>query len=167
MSIVGRSVSVIFIYFLALCAVSITVAGERPNEQGPLNSEFQKHALIYNGPVSAEDCPEAVAAIAERVGLRVRFVSDVKDLPSLLKDAAVFIIGGTGDDLNPLAKAFTPKVTESLKEYLVNGGRYLGICGGGFMASTGWNEDGTFVKALAIIPADSRVFSPTNLLHGS
>lgn len=158
MSIIGETVSVVGCCFVVMFAVSIVVAGEGPNDRRPSNSESQEYALIYNGPVSAEDCPEAAAAIAERVGLRVRFVSDVKELPLLLNKAAVFIIGGTGDDLHPPAQAFTPKVTESFKDYLRNGGRYLGICGGGFMASIGRREDGAYVKALSIIPAEAGVF---------
>lgn len=117
-----------------------------------------KYALIYNGPVSAEDCPEAAAAIAESTGLKVRFVSVPGDIPHLLDNAAVFIIGGTEDDMSPMVKAFSPKVTSSIKEYLRKGGRYLGICGGGFMASTGWDEGSGYVKGLGIIPAAASVF---------
>jgi glutamine amidotransferase-like uncharacterized protein len=113
------------------------------------------YALVYNGPVAAEDCPEAVAAIAEQVGLPVRYVSDIAELPQLLQDAAIFIVGGTEDDLNPLFTAFTPEVATAFKTYLRNGGRYLGICGGGFLASTGWDEGRTFVTMLGIIPAKS------------
>jgi hypothetical protein len=122
------------------------------------NAGSDKYALIYNGPVSAEDCPEAAAAIAKSTGLKVRFVSVPGDIPRLLDHATVFIIGGTEDDMSPMVKAFTPKVTTSIKEYLRKGGRYLGICGGGFMASTGWNEGSEFVKGLGIIPAESSVF---------
>ncbi|MCL4503805.1 MAG: BPL-N domain-containing protein [Deltaproteobacteria bacterium] len=114
--------------------------------------------MIYNGPVSAEDCPEAAAAIATSAGLKVRFISNVGELPNLLNNAAVFIIGGTEDDLHPLLKAFTPKVTETLKGYLHNGGRYLGLCGGGFAASTGWNEGNARVKGLGLIPAATKVY---------
>ena len=113
------------------------------------------YALIYNGAVAAEEGPEAVAAIAERVGLPVTFVSDIAELPRLLEHAAVFIIGGTKDDLTPLIESFTPEVSAALKAYLQNGGRYFGICGGGFIASTGWEEGDTFVKTLGIIPAES------------
>jgi len=118
-----------------------------------------RYALIYNGPVAGEDCPEAAAAIAEQAGLPVKYVSEISELTDLLKNAEVFIIGGTEDDINPLIKAFTPEITEALKDYLKNGGRYLGICGGGYMASTGWEEGKSFVHTLGIIPAESRDFS--------
>jgi glutamine amidotransferase-like uncharacterized protein len=138
--------------------ISLGVAGEIQNGQAAASDQSEKYALVYNGPVSEEDCPEAAAAIAQAVGLNVKFVSRIGELPRMLKDTAVFVIGGTGDDLQPLLKEFTPKVTEAFKEYLRNGGRYLGICGGGFMASTGWKEDGTQVKALGVIPAKCEVF---------
>ena len=143
---------------VVLLAMGFTFAGLSFSMPVQAHAEGEKYALIYNGPASAEDCPEAAAALAQHVGLKVKFVYNVGKLPILLKDTAVFIIGGTQSDLTPLVKAFTPKVTEALKDYLRNGGRYLGICGGGFMASTGWNEDHTFVNGLGIIPAQSKVY---------
>jgi glutamine amidotransferase-like uncharacterized protein len=113
------------------------------------------YALIYNGPVAASGATEAVAAIVEQVGLPVNYVSDIEELPRLLNGAAVFIIGGTDDNLEPLLDAFTPEITAALTAYLRNGGRYLGICGGGYMASTRWEVEGEFIKMLGIIPAIS------------
>jgi hypothetical protein len=116
------------------------------------------YALIYNGPVAAEEGPEAVAEIAEQVGLPVTYIADITELPRLLPDARVFIVGGTEDDLSPLINPFTPDVRAALENYLRNGGRYLGICGGGFLASTGWEEKEDFVEMLGIIPAKSGDF---------
>lgn len=135
----------------ALFVASDLRAGEELQGKGDI-------ALVYNGPASAEDCPEAVAVIAERAGLKVRFVSNVGELPRLLPGVAVFIIGGTVDDLHPLLREFTPVVTEALKGYLREGGRFYGICGGGFIVSTGWSEEGALVKALGIIPAATKVY---------
>ncbi len=116
------------------------------------------YALIYNGAVAAEEGPEAVAAIAQQVGLSVKYVSNIAELPGLLNDAAVFAVGGTEDDLSPLKNGFTPDVMSAFRTYLRNGGRYLGICGGGYLASTGWDEDGGFVNMLGIVPAKSSEF---------
>jgi len=116
------------------------------------------YAIVYSGPGSAEECPEAAADIAKEAGLKVKFVSDAGKLPGLLDSAEVFILGGTDDEMRPLVKAFA-KVSEALKSYLKRGGRYLGICGGGFMASMGWDEDGVPMKGLSIIPASSSVYN--------
>ena len=118
------------------------------------------YALIYNGPVAASGSTAALAAVAQQDGLPVKFVPDIRDLPGLLPGAKVFIIGGTQDDLSPLVAAFTPDIIAAVKDYLQNGGRYLGICGGGFMASTGWDEDGRHFTPLGIIPAASGAFLP-------
>ena len=149
------SLGLTMIMLLAISSVFVADGSDSPDHDKGVT---KKYALIYNGPVSAADCPEAAAAIAESAGLKVRFLSDPGDLPRLLDEAAVFIIGGTEDELYPLLKAFTPKVTTALNDYLRKGGRYLGICGGGFLASTGWNEGATHMKGLGIIPAESSVF---------
>ena len=158
MKIISQTAAIFCRGGVVLLAMCFAFAGLSFRAPVQAQAEGEKYALIYNGPVSAEDCPEAAAAIAQSVGLKVKFVSNVGELPTLLKNTAVFIIGGTEDDLHPLVKAFTPKVTEALKDYLRNGGRYLGLCGGGFMASTGWNEGKTFVQGLGIIPAKSKVY---------
>jgi hypothetical protein len=142
---------------IILC-ISSTAASDPVGLPSQDNGGAEKYALIYNGPVSADDCPEAVAEIAQRAGLKVRFVSVPGDIPRLLDNAAVFIIGGTEDDMSPMVNAFTPKVTSSIKKYLRKGGRYLGICGGGFMASTGWDEGSEHMKGIGIIPAKASVF---------
>lgn len=118
------------------------------------------YALIYDGPVAATGATAAIEAVAQQDGLPVKLVADIQDLPGLLPDAKVFIIGGTQDDLSPLIAAFTPQITAAVKNYLQNGGRYLGICGGGFMASTGWDENGRHFTPLGIIPAASGAYLP-------
>ena len=58
--------------------------------------------LIYNGEVAAEGCPEALAAVAERMGLDVLYFDSADTLSEQLGDAALCMIGGTEDDLDPL-----------------------------------------------------------------
>ncbi len=158
MTIIDSIASAVCLCSVALFGTFIAIAPDTANGQGPGTDRSVRNALVYNGPVSEEDCPEAAAAIAQAAGLKVNFVSRIAQLPRMLKNTGVFIIGGTEDDLHPLLKSFTPEITEALKEYLRTGGRYLGICGGGFMASSGWIEDGTYVKALGIVPAKAVVF---------
>ena len=158
MKIINRTMAILCHSGVVLLALSFAFAGLSLCTPVPAQAAEGKYALVYNGPASAEDCPEAAAALAQSAGLKVKFVANLAELPVLLKNTEVFIIGGTQDDLNPVVKAFTPPVTEALKNYLRNGGRYLGLCGGGFMASAGWHEGRTFVKALGIIPAKCQVY---------
>lgn len=124
-------------------------------EAKPQQPEGDQYVLIYNGPVSDVDSTEAIANVVKQVDLPVRYVSSIHEVPAMLKNAKVFIIGGTEDDVEPLLNEFTVEVRSALKAYLHNGGRYLGICGGAFLASRGWSEDEGFVEALGIVSAES------------
>ena len=135
------------------------VAGSRiKDDQGRGDGSKKKYALIYNGIGSVEGCPEAVADIAKKIGLPVKYVSRINDIPNLLKAAAFFAIGGTVDNTEPMRKAFTPDIVRAIQDYLRGGGRYWGICGGAFMASHGWEIETGFVKAFGLVPAKTEYF---------
>lgn len=115
----------------------------------------EPYALIYNGPTADQASTEAISSIAQQLGLTVRYIANLDDLPTQLGEAKVFIIGGTDDDVEPLLQRFTPALRTTLKTYLRQGGRYLGICGGAYLASLGWPEEDRFVEGLALVPAQS------------
>ncbi|CAJ1782978.1 hypothetical protein HLBENOHH_00560 [Aeromonas dhakensis] len=131
------------------------LAGEAQSKTPANLGTPQDYALIYNGPISDPDSNEAIAAVVKQAGLPVVYLDNLSDLPAKLADARLFIIGGTEDDVEPLVHRFTPAITGSLKRYLSQGGRYLGICGGAFVASLGWADEGNYVKALGLVPAES------------
>ena len=55
---------------MKLISLAMYVAFAGLSVWAPVQAQAQgeKYALIYNGPVSAEDCPEAAAASVERRG---------------------------------------------------------------------------------------------------
>lgn len=115
----------------------------------------EPYALIYNGPTADPASTEAISSVVQQLGLPVRYIANLDDLPTQLGEAKVFIIGGTDDDVEPLLQRFTPALRTTLKTYLRQGGRYLGICGGAYLASLGWPEEDRFVEGLALVPAQS------------
>lgn len=115
----------------------------------------EPYALIYNGPTADPASTEAISNVVQQLGLTVRYIANLDDLPTQLGDTRVFIIGGTDDDVEPLLQRFTPALRTTLKTYLRQGGRYLGICGGAYLASLGWPEEDRFVEGLALVPAQS------------
>jgi len=128
---------------------------EEAAAQSPVRGNY---ALIYNGAGADPDSTEAIADIAGKSGLKIQYVSNLSALPMLLDNARVFILGGTDDDVQPLLEAFTPTTRQALKAYLLNGGRYLGVCGGAFLASAGWHDEGDFFPALGLTPAESDAY---------
>ncbi len=146
---------------IAMCFVAGCATG-RPGARTVADAQAQAvhvgYALIYNGPGSAKDCPEAVARVAEKAGLSVRYVSKVADIPGLLPVAALLALGGTDDNIEPLRKRFKPDITQAIRQYVSDGGAFVGICGGAYLASQGYEDDHGFVHALGLIPATTDAF---------
>lgn len=114
--------------------------------------------LIYNGRVAAEGAPEALAAVAESMGMKVEYFSSAQELEWLLANASICMIGGTEDDLNPLIQEFTPQILKELEDWIFAGGGFLGICGGGYIGSIGWEENDGFVEMLGLAPVLSEEY---------
>ncbi len=114
--------------------------------------------LIYNGEVAAEGCPEALAVVAENMGLDVAYFDSAESLSEQLGNAALCMIGGTEDDLDPLVSQFTPELQAQLQGWIESGGGFLGICGGAYIGSKGWQEDGGFVDMLNLAPVETEEY---------
>lgn len=99
-------------------------------------------ALVYSGPGSAEDSPEALAAVIARMGLEPRYFEAPEELPKLLDAAVLLAVGGTDDDTRELRESFSEKIVLAIRRFVANGGRYCGICGGAYLPSDHWQEDG-------------------------
>ncbi|MFI0737719.1 BPL-N domain-containing protein [Streptomyces sp. NPDC021100] len=106
-------------------ARSETTAGRRPL------------ALVYRGPASAPGCPEAVAALlaAGPWDLDVRFTGPNEALPlspRTLSQAALYSQPG-GGTLSAAYGRLRPQ-RGAIRDFVHDGGRYLGFCLGGYLA---------------------------------
>jgi glutamine amidotransferase-like uncharacterized protein len=129
-------------------------------------STVKPYALIYTGVNTCAGCPEAIADVARKAKLPIKYVSDPNQIPQLLDHAAIFIIGGTEDNIEAMRLAFNKNIVLSIKQYLSHGGRYLGICGGGFIAAKYYMaEENVWVKGFNIIPANAFDYSETSKAH--
>jgi len=92
-------------------------------------------AVIYRGPAACENCPGAVSdALSSKYN--IVFAGPKEELN--LKDALatnpeVFIQPGGGDDLN-VAWKDVGQFRQNVRDYVMNGGHYVGICMGGYLA---------------------------------
>jgi hypothetical protein len=129
-------------------------------------TKVKPYALIYSGITTCKGCPEAIADVAKKANLPVKFVSNPKQIPGLLNHAAMLVIGGTEDNIEPMRLAFNKKIVTSIKQYINEGGRYLGICGGGFIAATYYMADeNKKVKGFNIVPALALDYSESSKPH--
>lgn len=143
-------------YLVAFLAagVNFTYAGTATAQP----STREHYALIYSGMGADADSTQAIADVVKNVGLPIKYVDDINTAPTLLVNARVFIIGGTDDDVESILDEFKPSTRQALTTYLHNGGRFLGMCGGAFLASTGWHDESEFVPGLGFTPAESDAY---------
>lgn len=92
-------------------------------------------ALVYRGPATLPGCPEAVAAVLEETGMRVKYVGPREwrrlDGPTLA-EAALYAQPGGGDldDAWPHLGAHA----DDIRGFVEDGGLYLGFCLGAYLA---------------------------------
>lgn len=128
-------------------------AAKNPSGRRPI-------ALVYRGPAACDGCAEAAADMVKRQPQHfvVEYIGPREKLhfsKKVLAGAALYVQPGGGDDMDAAwaelkkDKAFSGKV---IQDFIRNGGRYLGLCMGGFLA--GSTDDGA--GGYQILPGDSQ-----------
>lgn len=121
-------------------------------------------ALIYRGPGACQGCPEALGLLFAAAHYTPKYVGPQELLSdATFKDAAVYVQPG-GDDTMSVYGAVGPAnwsgVAGRIQDYVKGGGRYLGVCLGGFLAAT-WMDDASTIPALRLVPFDAHYFTAT------
>lgn len=99
-------------------------------------------ALVFNGEGVCEDgCADAAAAVSQAAGLKPRFVngrelshrSTPAEVAQFFADVRVWVQpGGIG---NVALWSMTDRMRTELKNFIRNGGGFVGFCAGAFMAT--------------------------------
>ncbi|GAA4217668.1 BPL-N domain-containing protein [Actinocatenispora rupis] len=129
---------------LGAVGAAVAAAGCGPGERhGGL-------ALVYRGPVSLPGCPEAAANLVRRArpDLRVAYCGpgERRPLTAATLASAVLYVQPGGGDLDPAWRE-TRRYAPALRHWVRTGGRYLGICLGGYLAGAD--------PGFALLPGDS------------
>ncbi|MFI6155043.1 hypothetical protein ACIBCA_20380 [Kitasatospora sp. NPDC051170] len=99
-------------------------------------------ALVYRGPAACEGCAEAASGMLERGGFAVRFVGPgerVRFGRAALEGVALYVQpgGSNGQEVGTAwrllrrEEGFSPDL---VRDFVRGGGRYLGLCMGGYLA---------------------------------
>jgi glutamine amidotransferase-like uncharacterized protein len=121
-------------------------------------------ALVYRGPAACDGCPETIAQRLRESGHKFRVIyvgpaEKLKITPAVLAGAALYVQPGGGQDIQGAAASIGKRSIEAVRHYVSNGGRYLGICMGAYLAG-----DPGF--GLVAGEFDSEVDRPGSTLHG-
>ena len=121
-------------------------------------------ALIYRGPGACQGCPEALGLLVAVAKMTPKYVGP-EDLLSdaTFQDAVLYVQPGGDDTMsvyNAVGPARWPEVAQRLRTFVGGGGRYLGMCLGGFLAAT-WMDDASTIPALRLVPYEAHYFTAT------
>jgi glutamine amidotransferase-like uncharacterized protein len=107
-------------------------------------------ALVYKGEGSCvEDCSESAALVAQLAGLTPVYISPNETNLDIFSEAAVWIQPG-GESMI-VADYLSPDIKRALREFIGNGGGYVGFCAGAFFADL-WIH-GTSSQGIDVMPA--------------
>lgn len=113
-----------------------------------------RNALVYRGRAACHGCSEALADLlrGSRWGFDVDYVGDDEALTlaaGTLATAALYAQPGGG---NSVKRAYrqTKGSAGTIRDYVRSGGRYLGICMGGYLAGHWWG--------FGLLPGDTDQF---------
>lgn len=96
-------------------------------------------ALVYRGPVSCVGCAEAAAQLVRNAGMgfRVRYVGpneDLKLVRSSFVGATLYVQPGGNVPVSRAPQLLGRAGVSAIREFVRDGGRYLGICQGAYLA---------------------------------
>lgn len=113
-------------------------------------------ALVYEGPGNCQgSCSDAAAEIPAKLGLRIRFVKPGELTKESFKDAVLWMQPG-GNAINA-ARALGPKGLKLIRDFVSEGGGYVGFCAGAFMTDTTTDYKGN-VPGLGFVPGTQDYF---------
>ncbi|WP_256976902.1 BPL-N domain-containing protein [Burkholderia sp. AU31652] len=150
--------------FFVLSLVAASVAHAAATDDGARGAASRPVALVYRGPAACDGCPETIAQRLRESDhqFRVIYVGPAEKLkitPAVLAGAALYVQPGGGQDIPGAAASIGKKSLKAVRHYVSNGGRYLGICMGAYLAG-----DPGF--GLVSGEFDSEVDRPGSTLHG-
>ncbi|MHA4979845.1 BPL-N domain-containing protein [Pseudomonas extremorientalis] len=105
---------------------------------------------IYRGPAGCDDCSENVAKALQRINpnYRIDFVGADEPIditPQTLARYDLYVQPGGGQDIPGALRSIGDARSEAIRDYVANGGRYLGLCMGAYLADD---------NNLGLIPVD-------------
>ncbi len=126
----------------------------KPSARSATPTPRVSRALVYRGPAACEGCAEALADLlrSARWGFDVDYVGDKERLaltPATLASAVLYAQPGGGDSVE-VAYEQMKGSEQTIRSFVQSGGRYLGVCMGGYLAGR--------YRGFRLLPGDTDQF---------
>lgn len=141
------------IFFICLTWSELTLAYAQPD-----GKDLVPRVFIYRGAGACEGCEQTLNKLARTLGQKTQYVSAKEISAKSLTQADVWVQPG-GDALE-LARVISKEKMSALREFIFNGGSYVGFCAGAFFADQ-WIDDNKTVQGLGVLAGETYDFLPT------
>jgi glutamine amidotransferase-like uncharacterized protein len=136
---------------MVILALAIMISGVSMG-----NAHAKPIALVYRGPGACTNCWTSAAQTAKKAGFRVRLVNDqLKDF-SVFNQAALWV--QPGGKSTTAARAMGADYLARIRDFVHQGGGYIGFCAGAFIATEKIGTSG--MEGLGIVPGKTKLWDP-------
>lgn len=112
-------------------------------------------ALVWNGPgVCPTGCAKAAQIVARQAGFRTQYINPSNMASAPFHEARVWV--QPGGKSSTAAKSMGPEMLEKIRNFVRNGGGYVGYCAGMFMSTEEIASRG--VAGVGIIPGRTELY---------
>lgn len=109
-------------------------------------------ALIYRGPGACVGCPETLDRLLRKMDFHTVFVGPGELTVERFAAAQLYVQPGGTDYVEDTTRVLGRAEIEALRDFVRRGGRYLGICAGGYLAGEYAEDPEHPVPAFGLIP---------------
>lgn len=124
------------------------------HENSFASSKGKPLALVYNGPGTCLSCWVSASQVARMAGFKVQHVNAKFKNFELLKKAKIWV--QPGGHSKTAAAAMGPEYLEHIRQYVFDGGAYVGFCAGAFLSTAKIGTTDT--DGLGIIPGRTELW---------
>lgn len=108
---------------------------------------------IFNGSGTCQGCPQTVAALFRAAGDRVVYVDQHTLGAKTLGKVQVYVQPGGSDDIDETLDVLRPAQVAALRRFVAQGGHYLGICAGAYLAAQ-YSDKAAGRRAFGLVDID-------------
>jgi glutamine amidotransferase-like uncharacterized protein len=112
-----------------------------------------KEVLVFRGSGVCDTCPDAIGDVLRSMGYKVKYIRQGELTKKNFSNAVLYVQPGGSDRILDTIDSLSIVEIKNLKNFVNNGGKYLGICAGGYLAGSKTDDDnGKMVKTFGLVP---------------
>jgi glutamine amidotransferase-like uncharacterized protein len=112
----------------------------------------QPVALIFRGPGVCAGCAEGIGDILTTMNFKVEYITPEQMTPEVFKRADLYAQPGGSDRVQDTLEKLSAENIKALQNFVHDGGRFLGVCAGAYLAGSAVLDQGQVIKGFGLVP---------------